>query len=120
MLHEAFFYANRLQQGCCQTDIRMHVFALFVPSCCDKSKTSCYRTCWNNLLQVCCPHQSSQNMMITPLITTYSRLVNTRRNIVCQDMLVWKPGKHQSYKIEDLCLTLNCTSPCTNPLSQLH
>ena len=39
---------------------------------------------------------------------------------VSQDMIVWKPGKVQSYKIEDLCLMLNCTSPCTNPLSQLH
>jgi hypothetical protein len=24
------------------------------------------------------------------------------QTIVCQDMLVWKPGKLQSYKIEDL------------------
>jgi hypothetical protein len=41
---------------------------------------------------------------------------------VCQDnedMMVRKPAKLQSYKIEDLCLILNCTSPCTNPLSQL-
>jgi hypothetical protein len=40
--------------------------------------------------------------------------------IVYQDMMVWKPGKLQSHKIEDLCLMLSCTSPCTNPLSQLH
>jgi hypothetical protein len=40
--------------------------------------------------------------------------------IVCQDMMIWTPGKLQSHKIEDLCLMLNCTSPCTNPLSQLH
>jgi hypothetical protein len=42
------------------------------------------------------------------------------RYIVCQDTMVWNPGKLQSYKIEDLCLMLNCTLPCTNPLSQLH
>jgi hypothetical protein len=41
-------------------------------------------------------------------------------SIVCQDMMVWEPGKLQSHKIEDLCLMLNCTSPCTNTLSQLH
>ena len=35
-------------------------------------------------------------------------------NVVCQDMMVRKPGKLQSHKIEDLCLMLNCTSPCTN------
>jgi hypothetical protein len=30
------------------------------------------------------------------------------------------PGRRpQSHKIEELCLMLNCTSPCTNPLSQL-
>ena len=35
-------------------------------------------------------------------------------------MMVWEPGKLQSNKIEDLCLMLKCTSPSTNPLSQLH
>ena len=45
---------------------------------------------------------------------------DTEIYIVCQDMMVWKPGKLQSYKIEGLCLMLNCTSPCTNPSSQLH
>ena len=40
--------------------------------------------------------------------------------IVCQDTMVRKPGKLQSHKIKDLCLMLNCSSPCTNPLSQLH
>jgi hypothetical protein len=39
-------------------------------------------------------------------------------SIVCQDMMLWKPGKLQGYKLEDLCLMLNCTSPCTNILSQ--
>jgi hypothetical protein len=36
--------------------------------------------------------------------------------------MVWKPSKLQSHKIEDLwlCLMLNSTSPCTNPLSQFH
>jgi hypothetical protein len=38
---------------------------------------------------------------------------------VCQDMMVWKSGKLQRYKIEGLCLMLNCSSPCTNPLSLL-
>jgi hypothetical protein len=42
------------------------------------------------------------------------------RATVCQDMTAWNPGKLQSYKIEELCLMLNCTSPCTNPLSQLQ
>jgi hypothetical protein len=42
-----------------------------------------------------------------------------RLYIVCQDRMVWKP-KLQSHKIEELCLMLNCTSPCTNPLCQLH
>ena len=35
-------------------------------------------------------------------------------------MMIWKLGKLQRYKIEGLCLMLNCTSPCTNPFSQLH
>jgi hypothetical protein len=34
--------------------------------------------------------------------------------------MFWNPGKFQSHTIEGICLTLNCTSPCTNPLSQLH
>jgi hypothetical protein len=37
-----------------------------------------------------------------------------------QNRMVWKPGKLQSHKIEDLYLMLNRTSPCTNTLSQLH
>ena len=43
-------------------------------------------------------------------------------SMVCHDMMVWKRGKLQSHKIEGLCLLLNCTSPCTNPLTlfQLH
>ena len=34
-------------------------------------------------------------------------------------MIVWNPGKLQSHKIEDLCMMLNYTLPCTNLLSQL-
>ena len=43
-------------------------------------------------------------------------------SIVCQDMMVWKPDKLQSYKIEDLFdveLYLTVQS-YTNPLSQLR
>jgi hypothetical protein len=35
------------------------------------------------------------------------------------DMIVWKPGKLQSPKMKDLCLMLNCTSPCTNSFTRI-
>ena len=50
----------------------------------------------------------------------HRRLSFVKNTVVYQDMVVWKPGTFQSYKIEELCLMLNCTSPCTNPLSQLY
>ena len=38
-----------------------------------------------------------------------------------QGMTVCKPSKLLlNHKIEDVCLTLNWTSPCINPLPQLH
>ena len=41
-------------------------------------------------------------------------------NPILSNIMVGKPGKPQSHKTEVLCLVLNCTSPCTNPLSKLH
>ena len=50
------------------------------------------------------------------MLIFYYILVVLHLVIFCQDMMVLKPGKLQSHKIEELCLMLNCTSPCTNPL----
>jgi hypothetical protein len=53
-----------------------------------------------------------------------SRTLSLSWFIVSQDMTVRNPGKLQNHNTEDLCnglcLLLNCTSPCTNPLSQLY
>jgi hypothetical protein len=54
----------------------------------------------------------------------FIQILSFCRHIACQDIMVWILEARQTSKLQNSgrpnCLMLNCTSPCTNPLSQLH
>ncbi len=78
----------------------------FIMQACDEGSMACEYAA-GNVLGIAAFH-----------VTSYSPRWWTK-TIVYRDIIVGKPGKLQSHKTEILCLMLNCTSPCTNPLSKL-
>ncbi len=61
--------------------------------------------------------QSSEKRLMSSKTGSKCKSPILLKSIVYQDIMVWNPGKFHSHKTEVLCLMLNCTLPCTNPLS---
>ena len=124
---KAHVKTRKLFQGCCQADIMKDVFALLVPSCCDKSGKSqivptrliqavrkkllracchqlvtCrrYQTCWNNLLRVCWPHQPCYKMITcSRLVCNWEQAVRTHLVDNLGDFHAWLLHERTHFKI---------------------